>query len=251
MDLESLTFGSLDLLNCRLNREDSIMNDTSVPDESSIPDNAQLAQWHDEAAAAAATPDLHERVRELTARALHDRRMQLNELRAIVGAISSGVGSGLSARGGEMKEGLKQAVSGLDEAIGSAAQNASYTLREAISQGKAFKDDELKTSLEQLRDLETQFVDTLKQTARQSGGKLKEELEYLSDHLKHSGTRTGEQVREALQQMVSGLKSTGEAGRAGLSESAGAATERLSMVASGVLEALSDSLKRQSDRLRS
>jgi gas vesicle protein len=227
------------------------MNDISTPDESSIPDNAQLAQWHDEAAAAAATPDLHERVRELTARALHDRRMQLNELRAIVGAISSGVGSGLSARGGEMKEGLKQAVSGLDEAIGSAAQNASYTLREAISQGKAFKDDELKSSLEQLRDLEKQFVDTLKQTARQSGGKLKEELEYLSDHLKHSGTRTGEQVREALQQMVSGLKSTGEAGRAGLSESAGAATERLSMVASGVLEALSDSLKRQSDRLRS
>lgn len=227
------------------------MNDTSAPDESSIPDNAQLAQWHDEAAAAAATPDLHERVRELTARALHDRRMELSELRAIVGAISSGVGSGLTARGGEMKEGLKQAVSGLDEAIGSAAQNASYTLREAISQGKAFKDDELKASLEQLRDLETQFVDTLKQTAKQSGGKLKEELEYLSDHLKHSGTRTGEQVREALQQMVSGLKSSGEAGRAGLSESAGAATERLSMVASGVLEALADTLKRQSDRLRS
>jgi gas vesicle protein len=251
MDLESLTFGSLDLLNRRLNREDSIMNDTSAPDESSIPDNAQLAQWHDEAAAAAATPNLHERVRELTARALHDRRMELSELRAIVGAISSGVGSGLTARGGEMKEGLKQAVSGLDEAIGSAAQNASYTLREAISQGKAFKDDELKASLEQLRDLETQFVDTLKQTAKQSGGKLKEELEYLSDHLKYSGTRTGEQVREALQQMVSGLKSSGEAGRAGLSESAGAATERLSMVASGVLEALADTLKRQSDRLRS
>ncbi|MBS1145850.1 MAG: hypothetical protein H6R08_26 [Proteobacteria bacterium] len=227
------------------------MNDTSTPDESSIPDNTQLAQWHDEAEAAVATPDLYERVRELTARALHDRRLELSELRAIVGAISSGVGSGLTARGGEMKEGLKQAVSGLDEAVGSAAQNASYTLREAVSQGKAFKDEELKASLEQLRDLEAQFVDTLKQTAKQSGGKLKEELEYLSDHLKHSGTRTGEQVREALQQMVSGLKSSGEAGRAGLSESARTATERLSKVASGVLEALSDSLKRQSDRLRS
>jgi hypothetical protein len=235
----------------RLNHEDSIMNDTSTPDESSIPDNTQLAQWHDEAEAAAATPDLHERVRELTARALHDRRMTFNELHAIVGAISSGVVSGLSARGGEMKEGLKQAVSGLDEAVGSAAQNASYTLREAISQGKAFKDEELTASLEQLRDLETQFVDTLKLTAKQSGGKLKEELEYLSDHLKHSGTRTGEQVQDALRQMVTGLKSSGEAGRAGLSESASAATDRLSKVASGVLEALSDSLKRQSDRLRS
>jgi hypothetical protein len=51
--------------------------------------------------------------------------------------------------------------------------------------------------------------------------------------------------------MVTGLKSSGEAGRAGLSESASATTERLSKVASGVLEALSDSLKRQSDRLRS
>ena len=47
-----------------------------------------------------------------------------------------------------------------------------------------------------------QIVDTLKQTASQSGGKLKEELGYLSDHLKHSGTRTGEQVRDALQKLV-------------------------------------------------
>jgi len=235
----------------RLTLEDRIMNNPSTPDESSIPDNTQLAQWHDEAEAAAATPDLHERVRELTARALRDRRLTLSELRAIVGAISSGVGSGLSARGGEMKEGLKQAVSGLDEAVGSAAQNVSYTLREAVSQGKTFKDEELKARLEQLRDLEEQFVDALKQTAKQSGGKLKEELEYLSDHLKHSGTRTGEQVREAMQQMVNGLKSSGEAGRAGLSETASTATDRLSKVASGVLEAVSDSLKRQSDRLRS
>jgi len=119
------------------------MNDahTSAPSETtsgegSIPDNTQLVQLHDEAAAAASAPDLHERVRELTARALHDRRMALNDIREIVSAITSGVGSGLTSRGGEMKEGLKQAVSGLDAAIGNAAQTASYTLREAAAQGK-------------------------------------------------------------------------------------------------------------------
>lgn len=229
------------------------MNDAhpSASNGTSIPENAQLVQWHDEAAAAASEPDLRERVRALTARALHERRMALQDLREIVSAITSGVGSGLAARGGEMKEGLKQAVSGLDDAISSAAQKASYTLREAAEQGRAFKDNELKASLEQLRDLETQFVDTLKQTASQSGGKLKEELDNLSDHLKNSGTRTGEQVREALHQLASGVKASSEAGRAGLSESASAATERLSHVASGILAALSDSLKRQSDRLRS
>lgn len=229
------------------------MNDAQTPasSESSIPDREQLVQWHDEAAAVASEPDLRERVRELTARALHERRMALNDLREIVSAITSGVGSGLTARGGEMKDGLKQAVSGLDDAVSSAAQAASYALREAAEQGKTFKDNELKASLEQLRDLETQFVDSLKQTASQSGGKLKEELGYLSDHLKHSGTRTGEQVREALQQLASGVKAGTEAGRAGLSESASTATERLSQVASGILAALSESLKRQSERLRS
>jgi gas vesicle protein len=219
-------------------------------DQPSIPENAQLAQLRDEAEAAAAAPDLRERVRELTARALHERRMALNDVREIVSAVTSGVGSGLTKRGGEIKEGLKQAVAGLDDAIGSAAQAASYALSEAVAQGKAFKDNELKASLEQLRDLETQIVDTLKQTASQSGGKLKEELGYLSDHLKHSGTRTGEQVREALQRLASGVKTTSAAGRAGLGESASAATERLSQVASGILAALSESLKRQSDRLR-
>ena len=223
----------------------------AAPDGASALDSSQLVQLHDEAAAAATEPDLYERVRDLTARALHDRRMALNDIREIVTAITSGVGSGLTSRGGEMKEGLKQAVSGIDAAIGGAAQTASYTLREAAAQGKSFKDNELRDSVEQLRDLESQFVDTLKQTARQSGGKLKEELDYLGDHLKISGTRTGEQVREALRQLASGVKASSEAGRAGLSESAASATERLSLVASGVLAALSESLKRQSDRLRS
>lgn len=229
------------------------MNDaqTPVPSQTSIPDNTQLMQLHDEAAAAVSTPDLRERVRELTAQVLHERRMALSDLREIVAAIASGVGSGLTARGGEMKDGLKQAVSGLDDAVGSAAQAASYALQEAVEQGKAFKDNELKASLEQLRDLEGQIVDTLKQTASQSGGKLKEELGYLSDHLKISGTRTGEQVLESLQQMASGVKASSTAGRAGLSESASTATERLSQVASGILAALSESLKRQSERLRS
>ena len=118
------------------------MNDANTPasSETSIPDNSQLVQLHDEAAAAVSAPDLHERVRELTARMLHERRMTLNDIRELVTAISSGVGNGLAARGGEMKDGLKQAIAGMDEAVGSAAQAASYTLSEAAAQGKAFKD---------------------------------------------------------------------------------------------------------------
>ena len=227
------------------------MSDAFSHAESSIPQNPQLAQLREEAARAAVEPDLRERVRELASRALHERRMALADVRAIAGAIAEGVGSGLAARGGEMKQGLKEAVAGLDDAVSSAAQATSYAIGEAVDQGRAFKDNELKASLEQLRDLESQLVDALKTTAKQSGGKLKEELEHLGDHLKIAGTRTGEQARESLGQFAAGLKRSGSAGRAGLSESANAAGERLAQVASGVLEALSDSLKRQSERMRS
>lgn len=219
--------------------------------ESDVSESTQLAQWRAEAAEAAGEPDLRERVRELTARALHERRLAFADIRAVVSAVVSGVGSGLSGREGEIRAHLKEAVAGVDEAVGSAAQSASYTLQEAAEAGRAFKENELKAGLEQLRDLEGQLVETLKDTAAQSGGKLKEELGYLSDHLRHSGTRTGEQARGALERLARGLKASGAAGRAGLSESAHTATDHLAQVASGVLDALADSLKRQSERLRS
>src|SRR3569623_3082245 len=130
-----------------LDPEDCIMNDVNTPatGETSIPEKTQLVQLLDEAeaAAAASAPDLHERVRELTARVLHERRMELNDIRELVVAISSGVGSGLTSRGGEMKDGLKQALAGLDAAVGRAAQAASYTLRDAATHGQSFKDNEL------------------------------------------------------------------------------------------------------------
>lgn len=233
------------------------MNDTpgsasnnSASSESSITDKARLAQWHDEAVTAAGEPHLHERVRDLTARALHERKMNFHELREIVAAITSGVGSGLAARGMEMKTGLKEAVSGVDEAVGSAAQKVSYTLREAVDQGRSFRDNELRERLEQLRNLESQLVDALRLTAHQSGGKLKEEMEILSTHLKNSGTRTGEQARDALQQLASGVKTTAGTSRERFYEAASTTSDRLSQVASGVLAAVSEALKRQSERLR-
>jgi hypothetical protein len=46
---------------------------------------------------AVSEPDLRERVRDMTTRALQDRRLSFSELRDIVGAVTAGVGSGLDA----------------------------------------------------------------------------------------------------------------------------------------------------------
>jgi len=224
-----------------------IMSDENTPVN---PENEGLLLLQNQAEEAASEPDLRERVRDMTTRALQDRRLSFSELRDIVGAVTAGVGSGLDARGGEIKAGLKQAVDGLDDAIGGAAEAVSLTLREAVSQGREFKDGELKETLERLRDLESQFVDTLKDAAQKSTGKLKEEWSHMADHLSSTGTRTGERVRDSMTQLTQGVKVSTEAGQSGLKQVVEATSERLSHIASGVLEALSDSLKRQSDRMR-
>lgn len=231
------------------------MQDTSRPSghaiQTSIPENDPFAQLHNDTAAVADAPDLRERVRDLTARVLHDRRMMVQDMGEIIRAVTAGVGSGLQTRGGEIKAGLKQAVLGLDDAFGSAALATSYTLREAVEQGRSFKEGELRSRLDALRAIEGQFIDTLQQTARQTRGVARQELEQLADHLKITGTRTGDQMRGALDQIASGIKHSAAVSQAALGEAASTAGERLSQAAGGVLEAVSDSLKRQSERLRS
>ena len=202
-----------------------------------------------EAEAAADAPDLQERVRQLTHRALLDRKLSLAELRDIVAAITEGVGKGLTQRGGELRTELRRAAAGLGEAIGSTAEAVSLTLREATSHGKAYREGELQASIARVKELEAALMEGLKDTAQKSSGKLKEELNALGEHIKTTRTDTGDRVRAALETMTSSLNASARAGRAGVGEVADTAGERLSSVASGVLSALSDALKRQSERL--
>jgi hypothetical protein len=208
-----------------------------------------LNELRDEAEAAADSPDLQERVRQLTHRALLDRSLSFAELRDIVAAITDGLGRGLSARGGEMREQLRRAASGLDDAIGSTAEAISLSLNEAAARGREISEGELKESFARVKELEAALRDGVKETARLSSGKLKDEFGSLYEHLKTTRNDTGERVRAALEMLGNSLKTSSHAGRSGLREVAEDAGERASSVASGVLSALSDMLKRQSDRL--
>lgn len=202
-----------------------------------------------EAEAAVEAPDLQERVRQLARKALLDRTLSLVEVREIMSAITAGIGSGLSRRDGEFRTELKRAMAGMHDALSSTAEAISLTLREAASQGRAFKDGELKESIARLKELEGGLMDGLKDTAQKSGGKLKAELSALLEHMKTTRTDNGERIRAALDALKTGMRSSAHVGKAEMKDAAHTAGERLSSVASGVLAALAESLQRQSDRL--
>lgn len=193
--------------------------------------------------AASSGGDLHGRAKQLVLDALNDGKLSFEEIRNIGQAVIEGVSVGLAEKGGEMKAGLKDAVGGMDEAIGQAAQRVTMTFREAIDRGKDFNEQELKSSIERMRDLEKDFVESLKEVASKSGGKLKEELTEISGHLGRTGTDTGNRVKESLNALYSSLNAQAGSTSSSVKEAAKTTASRLADLASGVLAGLSDALK--------
>lgn len=192
--------------------------------------------------------NLRDRARQITLDALKDGKLSLEEIRNIGQAITEGVSLGLAGRGGELKSGLKEAVNGMDEAIGQAAQRVSMTFREAIERGKDFNEVELKSSIERMRDLERDFVESLKDVAGKSGGKLKEELTEISGHLGRTGTDTGGRVKESLGALYTTLNAQAGSTSSTLQDAARTTAARLADLASGVLAGFSEAMKHKSEK---
>lgn len=193
--------------------------------------------------AATSGVNLRERARQLTLDALQDGKLSLGEIRRIGESITEGVSLGLAGKGAELKAGLEEAVKGMDEAIGQAVQRVTMTFREAIDRGKDFNEQELKSSIERMRDLEKDFLQSLKDVAGKSGGKLKEELNEISGHLGRAGTDTGQRVRESLSALSSSLSAQATSTGSSVREAATTTAARLAELASGVLAGLSEVMK--------
>lgn len=192
--------------------------------------------------------NLRDRARQITLDALKDGKLSLEEIRNIGQAITEGVSLGLAGRGGELKSGLKEAVNGMDEAIGQAAQRVSMTFREAIERGKDFNEMELKSSIERMRDLERDFVESLKDVAGKSSGKLKEELTEISGHLGRTGTDTGGRVKESLGALYTTLNAQAGSTSSSLQDAARTTAARLADLASGVLAGFSEAMKHKPEK---
>ena len=204
---------------------------------------SNVEQIKNEAASAAAQGlDLRETVRDMTLRALTQRELKLDEVRSVVRAVSEGVSMGLEKRGGELKAAASSALAGLDEAVKKSAEATKLAAEQLLSQGKDFTQQDLKPVLDDLKRLEGDLLDTISQAADHGGARVKQEFGDLVNHARRAGTDTGRMVADALAQFN---------GRAGASLKQGAAegalaakdlSQRLTLVASGILSGMADAL---------
>lgn len=166
--------------------------------------NPQQLEQAVERAVAIQDGDVRENVRRITLAALSDGKLDTDEIKRVMRAVLHGAQQGaqtLGEPGAHGRDALSEALQGLDEALGAAAEATDLAVREAVARSAEFSRHELRHSLDDLAELETLFIDTLKTTAASTTGFAAATLHDVADHARNSGTFVGRRVQGSLTQL--------------------------------------------------
>lgn len=189
--------------------------------------------------------DLRDRVRQLVVDALVKREADPQAMKSVMQSAMDGIGLGLGQRTQQAGEALKEAVGGLDEAIGRTVYALRQAMEEGWGQGKQFAQSDLKEAYDSLKGLDDELLGVLKSTGDKAQGALRDEFEKLRAHMANTGSDTGRQVKDVLgvlgNRMNAAASGSGQEAREAAQEAAG----RLRAVASGILRGLADALDKR------
>jgi len=189
-------------------------------------------------------------VRDITLKALTRGELDQDAIRKVTGKVVKAVQEAATVQGVRAKEVWAEAVAGVDEALAHAAQALKLSIDEATGRAEKFSREDLAKARSSLKNLEGDFLDTLRETARASRSTVSAILDDLIKHAQGSGTAVGRQ----LQQMGGLSGRMAEAGRAQFEAGMHAAISSTAMtarIASGVLAGIAESLDTKSkDRSR-
>jgi hypothetical protein len=191
--------------------------------------------------------DISERVRDLTLKALQSRQFDFAAFRDVMKSVTEGISIGAEQRGQDARRAIAEAFKGMDLAMTKAAQASSLALKELADRGRQFSDKELKQALDQIKAMEGEFLDSVRQVAGTTRGTVKTGWEELVQHAQRAGTDTGavvsETMREFSQRMATTMTETTLAGM----ETARQMGERFAQISSGFLSAMAMAIRPEKD----
>jgi hypothetical protein len=198
-------------------------------------------------ASMAAGDNIRERVRELTLQALQSRRLDFSAMREVMTSLTQGISLGAERRGHDVRQALSEAFAGMDQAMSKAAQASSLALKELAARGRDFSDNELKQGLERMRQMEGDFLDSVRQVSRSASGSVKSEWQDLIAHAQRAGTDTGRVISQTARDFSARMTATMSEGAVAGVEAARQFGERFAAAASGVLAGMSEALRPDKD----
>jgi Family of unknown function (DUF6781) len=191
--------------------------------------------------------DLRERVRTLTLNALRQRRLDREEIASVSRSVLQGIQLGMGERTQDAGQALKEAVSGLDEALSKTAHALGLAVQQAVGEGKGYVSQDLATQWQNLKSLEGDFMRALADTAAAAKGQVKGQVKDVFEHLSRTSTDTSSQVRDILERLGGKVEAILRDGKTVASDGAREAASRIAMAASGLLAGLADALQQKAD----
>lgn len=147
-------------------------------------------------------------VRAITLDALTRGILDTDALRQVTAAVVKGAREGAAPLGEHGEHALKEAVRGLDDALAGAAEAAHLAIQEAAGRSSEFSRQGLKQAMDDLATLQTLFIETLQDAARNAQGVVQATLTELAEHARTSGSAVGHRSKIAVDQLAQALKST-------------------------------------------
>lgn len=154
----------------------------------------------------AAGESVREKLNDLTVEALARRDLAEQEIREVLTAITEGVSLGAAQRTEQVKIALTDALQGVDDALGHAAEAMQLTIGEVSSDLKAFNETELQQGLQELKRLEGLFIETVSKVASGASGLVQQEMAAIAEHGRRIGTDTGERVRKVTDDLTQRIR---------------------------------------------
>ena len=185
---------------------------------------------------------LREKVRALVMKALVDHQADPAAMREVMRDTLAGVGDGLVERGNQASAALREAVRGMDEAVGRSVYAVQMALEEAWGVGHRFAETDVKQTVDAVKDLEADLLSTIREAADKTQGWMRGEFADMGTHLARTGTDTGVQIRAVMEKLNSRVGGIAAGSMAETMATAQEAQNRLASVASGILRGLADSL---------
>jgi len=189
--------------------------------------------------------DVKETVKQITIKALAERKLDKESLGEVVKAVTKGAGLGAATHTHEsdVKAVLAKALDGLDDALSATAEASKLALEEAAGNLKEFGKNDLKQALDDLAALEELYLDTLKQVAKSSDSAIGNILNDLIQHARHSGTAVGQRSREIIEKLNRDLAHTLNNTLTSGADTALKVSGQLSRAAAGFLEGIAQTLE--------
>jgi hypothetical protein len=187
--------------------------------------------------------NLRTAVRELTLNALRGRELTLGEIKRVVRSVTEGVNAGAASSKADAEEVVTEAFAGMDEAVLKAVQANHMALQQLASQGQSLRQSHFRNALDQLEQLEDQFLATVKDAAKKGSKRVKDQWAMVLQQKESAGTQTAAQIERTLEEFGDRMHEAVKQQRRTALKAAEVMAENFNTLASGILIGMTEGLQ--------